>query len=749
MITKKLIKPISKVGIANVELDNYYTKPQVDSKLDTKQDTLIAGSNITIQGNVISANVNGSGSGNVDLSDYYTKTQIDSQVNTINGEITTINNGVNDLTTKVETNTNSINTINNNTPNYVVKNATNTITTDNFLNKSNNGSLSLVKMNWRAQKTLSYDYIQDSGSFRNYITHKITLKHLNNPISTLFVLETRNTNQGVFIGCENNLLTFMNGTTINNVATPTSDNQCANKAYVDSQIANIPQVDLSNYYNKQEIDTTINSVKGNVATNTNDITTLKAKDTQLENTINTNKQNITTNTSDIANIKTQQATQDQQISSNRDLSNQIIEGLKTLRVFNYIGTFNSQTTYKRNDVVDYNNRLFLSKVDNNVGNTPPSDNQSNTYWLLVDGIQASVDLSGYYTKLEVDNKLQDYLAITTFNQTIQQINTKQQEQDTLISQKANTSDLDNYYTKAQVDSKVETINNEVSTKQDILTAGSNITISNNVISANVPQIDLSDYYNKQEIDGKITTIDNELNGKANVSALNGYAKINETNNGEFYIGDKNGKHIWFSQPFQYSGNTYSSMKIRNGGTNYFTMEHNFNTNQSIISNPRGSIQLKNVATPTENSDGVNKQYVDSKIANIPQVDLTNYYTKSDIDTKISEVDAKIDWEVVPSTSIIRANNATTIPLNGKRWVHLQGRFTQFTTSTGRYYNFTPITLDTQNYHYVVRFPIFDWNTQAVVASIECDVENDNLILRAHNTSNQSVAYYLWGDVLVK
>ena len=909
MITKKLIKPISKVGVANVDLDNYYTKPQIDSKLDAKQDTLIAGSNITIQGNVISANVNGSGSGNVDLSNYYnkqeidttinsvkgnittntsdianiktqqatqdqqissnrdlsnqiieglktlrvfnyigtfnsqttykrndvvdynnrlflskvdnnvgntppsdnqsntywllvdgiqasvdlsgyytklevdnklqdylaittfnntiqqintkqqeqdtlisqkantsdldnyyTKAQVDSKVDTINSEITTINNGVNDLTTKVETNTNSINTINNNTPNYVVKNATNTITTDNFLNKSNNGSLSLVKMNWRAQKTLSYDYIQDSGSFRNYITHKITLKHLNNPISTLFVLETRNTNQGVFIGCENNLLTFMNGTTINNVATPTSDNQCANKAYVDSQIANIPQVDLSNYYNKQEIDTTINSVKGNVATNTNDITTLKAKDTQLENTINTNKQNITTNTSDIANIKTQQATQDQQISSNRDLSNQIIEGLKTLRVFNYIGTFNSQTTYKRNDVVDYNNRLFLSKVDNNVGNTPPSDNQSNTYWLLVDGIQASVDLSGYYTKLEVDNKLQDYLAITTFNNTIQQINTKQQEQDTLISQKANTSDLDNYYNKSEVDSKVETINNEVNTKQDILTAGNNITISNNVISANVPQVDLSDYYTKTQIDGKVDTINNELNG---------YAKINESNNGQFYIGNKNSKHIWFSQPFQYSGNTYSSMKIRNGNTNYFTMEHNFNTNQSIISNPSGSIQLKNVATPTENSDGVNKAYVDTKIANIPSTDLTNYYTKSEIDTKISEVDAKIDWEVVPSTSIIRANNATTIPLNGKRWVHLQGRFTQFTTSTGRYYNFTPITLDTQNYHYVVRFPIFDWNTQAVVASIECDVENDNLILRAHNTSNQLVAYYLWGDVLVK
>ena len=412
----------------------------------------------------------------------------------------------------------------------------------------------------------------------------------------------------------------------------------------------------------------IKMVTDNITNNTNE---LKAKDTQLESAINTNKQNITTNTNDITTIKTQQATQDQQISSNRDLSNQIIEGLKTLRVFNYIGTFNSQTTYKRNDVVDYNNRLFLSKVDNNVGNTPPSDNQSNTYWLLIDGVQASVDLSNYYTKIEVDDKLQDYLAITTFNQTIQQIQTKQGEQDTLIGQKANISDL------------------------------------------------------------------------------NGYAKINATNNGEFFIGDKNGKHIWFAQPFRYGGNTYSSINIRNGGTNYFTMEHNFNTNQSIISNPRGSIKLQNIAIPRENNDAANKAYVDTKIASIPNTDLTNYYTKAEVDTKISEVNETVDWEVVDTTSIIRGNNQTTIQLNGKRWVHLQGRFTQYTTSVGRYYNFTPITLDIQNYHYVVRFPIYDWNTQAVAASIECDAENDNLILRAYDTSNQSAAYYLWGDVLVK
>ena len=603
MITKKLIKPISKVGVANanVSLDNYYTKPQVDSKLDAKQDTLTAGANITIQGNVISANVSGSGS-NVDLSNYYTRSEVDNKITTIDSELATKQD------TLIEGNNITIqgNTISANVPQIDLSDYYTKTQIDSQVNTING------EINTKQDKLIAGNNITIS----------------NNEINAI--------------------------------------------------------VNLSNYYDKQEIDTTISGVNGKVATNTNDITNLKTKDTQLESAINTNKQNITTNTSDIANIKTQQTTQDQQISSNRALSNQIIEGLKTLRVFNYIGTFNPTTTYKRNDVVDYNNRLFLSKVDNNVGNTPPSDNQSNTYWLLVDGIQASVDLSGYYTKLEVNNKLQDYLAITTFNQTIQQIQTKQGEQDTLIGQKANTSDLDNYYNKTQIDGKVDTINNELNTKQNTLTAGNNISISNNVISSN---IDLSNYYNKSEVNGKVDTINNTLNGKANISDLNGYAKLNQTNNGDFYIGNKNGKHIWFAQPFQYGSHFYSSMKIRNGGTNYFTMEHNFNTNQSIISNPRGSIQLKNIAAPTENNDGVNKQYVDTKIANIPSTDLTNYYTRSKVDNKVNSLvktttfEAQATFVYVDGLNVnsqryrwYRVNTANT-PLNANNCLNIEYKTT--------------------------------------------------------------------------
>lgn len=100
MITKKLIKPISKVGIANVDLDNYYNKSEIDSKIttidneiSTKQDILTAGNNITIESNVISSNVN--------LDNYYNKSEIDNIVNSINQEQETQNN-------KIETNKNEL-----------------------------------------------------------------------------------------------------------------------------------------------------------------------------------------------------------------------------------------------------------------------------------------------------------------------------------------------------------------------------------------------------------------------------------------------------------------------------------------------------------------------------------------------------------------------------------------------------------------------------------------------------------------
>lgn len=63
------------------ELNDYYTKVQTDVKFDEKQNTLIAGENISISGNTISATVT------AELEDYYTKIETDTKVDAKQNEL--------------------------------------------------------------------------------------------------------------------------------------------------------------------------------------------------------------------------------------------------------------------------------------------------------------------------------------------------------------------------------------------------------------------------------------------------------------------------------------------------------------------------------------------------------------------------------------------------------------------------------------------------------------------------------------
>ena len=73
-----------------VDLSNYYTKTEVDSALSGKQDTLVAGTNITISGNVISAE-----GGGVDVvqttgtstTDVMSQDAVTTVINTVSGAI--------------------------------------------------------------------------------------------------------------------------------------------------------------------------------------------------------------------------------------------------------------------------------------------------------------------------------------------------------------------------------------------------------------------------------------------------------------------------------------------------------------------------------------------------------------------------------------------------------------------------------------------------------------------------------------
>ena len=169
----------------------------------------------------------------------------------------------------------------------------------------------------------------------------------------------------------------------------------------------------------------------NISNNANEINTLKAKDIEQNNRITTLTQEVNTNKNNITNLATVQNQHDQLIQTNKTniqtntnnitaldgrllsvsgLLDQTIDSLRTYKPFQYVGDYQNGTSYNINQLVSYNNNLYLSKEDNN-NTTPPSDK-----WLLINKDTVSVDLSDYPTKLEVEaikNNLQQSITSNT------------------------------------------------------------------------------------------------------------------------------------------------------------------------------------------------------------------------------------------------------------------------------------------------------------------------------------------------
>lgn len=131
----------------------------------------------------------------------------------------------------------------------------------------------------------------------------------------------------------------------------------------------------------------------------------------LDNKVNTNTNNINTNTTNITAV-------DSRLTNVSSLLNQTIDGLKTLKPFEYVGEYQQGNTYRINQAVSLNNDLYLSKEDNNT-TTPPSNK-----WLLLNEDFASIDLTQYYTKLQVDSLINNVdNKVNTNTQKIQSIET--------------------------------------------------------------------------------------------------------------------------------------------------------------------------------------------------------------------------------------------------------------------------------------------------------------------------------------
>ena len=200
---------------------------------------------------------------------------------------------------------------------------------------------------------------------------------------------------------------------------PQDPTTAADIAQINQNIANINQEQITQ--------------NSNISNNANEINSLKAKDIEQNNRLTQLEQETEDNFNEIANIKTKDQQQDnsiqsnttsinantnsintlnQQVANNKNLLDQTIDGLRTLKPFEYVGEFQQGTSYNINQLVSYNNNLYLSKENNN-NTTPPSDK-----WLLINKDTVSVDLSDYPTKLEVEaikNNLQQSITSNTTN----------------------------------------------------------------------------------------------------------------------------------------------------------------------------------------------------------------------------------------------------------------------------------------------------------------------------------------------
>ena len=193
----------------------------------------------------------------------------------------------------------------------------------------------------------------------------------------------------------------------------------ADIAQINQNIANINQEQITQNSNISNNANEINSLKAKdieqnnrltqleqeTEDNFNEIANIKTKDQQQDNSIQSNTTNIQTNTNNITAL-------DSRLLSVSGLLNQTIDGLITLRPFKYVGEYQNGTSYNINQLVSYQNNLYLSKEDNN--NTIPTSDK----WLLINKDTISVDLSDYPTKLEVEaikNNLQQSITSNTTN----------------------------------------------------------------------------------------------------------------------------------------------------------------------------------------------------------------------------------------------------------------------------------------------------------------------------------------------
>ena len=386
---------------------------------------------------------------------------------------------------------------------------------------------------------------------------------------------------------------------------------------------------------------------------------------QLLNKWNGYQTLIQTNQGDIASNTNEISTLQNDVNEISKLIQQIIEGLKQFPVFEIVGEWVSGTAYRKNQAVYHNNKLWNSKINNN--RTEP--NESNDDWFLIS--KFDVDLSNYVTQNDLANALrlkQDVLTGTSGITISQQTNeigidnnllTKWNGYENLIQ--ANQTNINGIQNKADSnEAEINRINGIVVTNTANITDLQNKTNTNQTnIQTNTTQITtLENNYNRLNSEVVKIAGDQTITGKKTFTSPGEAIQIKPTSDtgGSYIAGYRGGVKKWVL------GNTGS-----NDGILLEAPAGNIYLKPSQNASAKGYIdcynaKLSRIATPTNNTDAATKQYVDSEIAKVNTgggSGAVNQDILNQINANKNEI-ARVDGIVTNnSTNIIDLGNRTT------------------------------------------------------------------------------------------
>lgn len=451
---------------------------------------------------------------------------------------------------------------------------------------------------------------------------------------------------------------------------PQDPTTAADIAQINQNIANINQEQITQNTNISNNESEINSLKAKdieqnnrltqlgqeTTNNRNEIANIKTKDQQQDNSIQSNTTSINANTNSISTLN-------QQVANNKNLLDQTIDGLRTLKPFEYVGEYQASTSYKINQLVSKDNNLYLSKEDNNT-TTPPSDK-----WLLVNKETINVDLSDYYNKLEVDQiktTLENNITSNTnnINNLTQEVNknkenitnlaTVQNKHDQLI-QANKTNTTSNTTSITNLENRYNTLNNEVVkiAGQQIITGKKIFTGPGEGIQIRPNAAGGSSYITGYDLDGKIKKWVLGNTGKNEGMLLeapqgNIYLKPSASNNG--YIDCYNAKISRIANPTAntdaanklYVDNAIKNANLGGGtGSGGTTIPSDLinkvdQVEQGVNENKTNIQDLENKYNQQQIEINQNKTNIDNKVNQVEQNVNTNSSSITDLNNKYNQ-----------------------------------------------------------------------------------------------------------------